>query len=226
MKIKKYISILLTVCMLVSTTTITSFADVTKEISNNVNKTYSASELKKIEDERQALYDDIKMQLEAQNSVDKFEYFKPIADNQINSKYYPQPQSSRISYYAPRGGNITSKDGALESVAEFMTAQNANNLYIKAKEVGLQEFITGLAVIGVGLKWTIPGAYISAVQIFGAFSNKILWASINKGKDNVIIYSVYDGLDVKTTTVINVWSDYPYMSDKVSFGKNIAHQTY
>lgn len=204
-------------------TNITIFAAEVKEVSKNE---YSDKELNKIETERQALYDDIKMQLLAQDSLDKFEIFKFIADDEINAKYYPQFHSSRISYYAPKGGNISSKDGILQSVAEFMTAENANTLYQKANETDLTSFISALVLLRVGIKWTAPGAYISAADIFNSFTNYLLWINIDKGKDNAIIYSVYDDLDSKTTTVVHVWSDYPYMSDSYSLGKNITHQTY
>lgn len=225
MKIRRITSLLLVLCVLMTSVNITAFASA-NETSNGKNTNYStADELTKIEAEREMLYDNIRNQLALQNALDKFEQFKFIADNEINMKYYPQSHAARASYYAPRGGNVTSKDGTLTSVAEYMTAANAASAYQSSKG-GYSTFVRDLSLVGIGIKWTLPGAIISAAVICQSFANEQMWGNVKIGTDNVIVYSVHDANEGRATTVIAKWSGYSYMSDAYSLRKNIAYQAY
>lgn len=121
------------------------------------------------------------MESQQEEQYSSGELFKPIADEEINQKYFASSREAKVSYYAPNGGNITSQDGNLITAAEYMTAKNAAALYQKSHSGGVNDLI-------IGLKWTGTGAIIS--------------------------------------TVISKWSDYAFMSDSFSTGKNIAHQVY
>lgn len=226
---KRFTSILLALCISLVSTNISSFASTVKEdaVVVRADEAYSTTELNTIEAIRLEMHRDLEAQLSAQDSMDQYNLFLSIMDNEFNKTYFPMTNSVRATTYtAPNGGFIRAHDNQVEIVNQYLTAAQTQDLYNKTHNYTIGDAVAAITLAAYGVAWTGAGVVMTIAGVVGSLLDSYAWSSITLGVDRTFIVSTYDKLDAKTTTVISKWTNYPTMTNNLSFIGNVTYGTY
>lgn len=181
---------------------------------------YSVEELEIIEEERKELTELLILQLEAQDALDQIDNFMFLVDQRIQQKYYPSTNKG-VMYYAPDGGWLKGSRTYIEAEAQFFTTEDTQEIYQArySSDEALQDLLVKLQIFVMSNGHGTIGLVLSLMRFSSAISNDMLWDGIDIGEEGVVVYAVYDTLDMKTTTVLWPWDDEPYI-DVDSFDLN------
>ena len=196
---KKFLSAVLALSMLMSIMTYSMYAYKYEDTSN-----MQLTEVDQIEAERKKLHESVKEQLIVQDSLYLMDYFDSVIDNMLSTKYGTITRAEGSKFYAPHGGWSIGKTSNVDIEAQFYDIQDTQKLYNARNDKSLLR--TLLENIP-----TYIGKVLSLGLMCDKFAKENMWKNIDVGKEGCCFYGAYDSNEMKTTTVIMSWQP-PYMS--------------
>lgn len=157
--------------------------------------------------ERNSLHESIKSQLIEQDALYLMDYFDTVIDDMLSTKYGIKVRSS-TSYYAPNGGTIKGTGTHIEVEACFFNVEDTVELYDSRND---PNHLKTLLEMILGAAWTPIGVLFTLASICNQLNSEAMWRNIDVGNEGCCMYSVYDTMEDRTTTVAFGWTP-PYMS--------------
>lgn len=207
---KRLFSIMITFSLLLGICVPATYA-VTPEIQT---EQYSTEELAQIEEERDALYNLIRVQLEEQDAEKYFEMFRFLADNFIDSKYFSNSLTlyATSTFYAPDGGWTYCENYAVKMGSVYFDKDDTLVLYENRNNSSIWEkILSRVAWISIGRILGFP--FLGTI---GNLSNKISsylsWSMVFDSTGCLSYSTTYDKIDMKNIYVLMPWSNTPYIT--------------
>lgn len=228
--LKRTISLLLALCLVAGAANLTASAK-SSSIEGIVVRTdgnYTIAEMAIIKKAREEMHSSIKTQLLAQDAIDQYELFVSIFDAEFDNTYFPTATRSTVpsTITASNGGYIKAFDNQIEIISQYLTAEQAEDLYVKTHTYGLTDACAAIILMVYGVAWTGAGVMTSLASIVGSLMDTWMWSNISVGDDPALIVTSYDKLDQKTTTVISKWNNYPIMTNGYNHIGNVSYGRY
>lgn len=207
---KRFFSGLITLSILASICIPSTYA-VTPDYEANQ---YSSETLAQIEEEREALYDLIRVQLEAQDAEKYFEMFRFLADDFIDSKYFSNGLTLYVSstFYAPDGGWTYCENYAVKMGTVYFDKDDTLVLYENRNNSSKWEkLLSKVAWISIGKIIGFP--FLGTIaNLSNKVSSYLSWSMVFDSTGCASYSTTYDKIDMKNIYVLMPWSNTPYIT--------------
>lgn len=207
---KRLISILLALSLLIVPLSAAASAAEQKRGT----ETYTASELSKIETEREQLYNLIRVQLKAQNAENHFETFRYLADDYIQAKYYPvstRGTRNSATIYAPNGGWTSAENSDVFIFTLFLNEADTQKAFENKGQTLTQQIFSSLAWKFISTMVGFP--FLGTIANFSQkLSESLSWDMIMNSTKCLSYTNSYDKAEMKNIIVQMPWYNVPNIS--------------
>lgn len=207
---KRLISILLALSLLI----VPLSAAASASEPHRVAETYTASELSKIETEREQLYNLIKVQLKAQDAEKYFETFRYLADDYIQAKYYPistLETRAATKIYAPNGGWTSAENSDIFMFSLYLNEADTQKAYDHRGKTFEEQMFSTLAWKFISIMIGFP--FLGTIANFSQkLASSLSWDMIMDSTKCLSYTTTYDKIDRKDVVVQMPWYGVPYIT--------------